>query len=252
MQKAEFSAKLIEASRTLAGKAGSLSFSEPVRYIYNPLFYARLPNEAYITRYGNTGKRVLFVGMNPGPWGKIQTGVPFGDVHMVRDWLGICEPVGQPDHLHPKRPVYGFSCKRGEVSGQRLWGLIKKRFGSPDEFFKEHFVSNYCPLAFFTEEGKNITPDKLPQASGKALLDICDEHLLAVINTLSPKWVIGVGRFAGKRIEAVVESLSREYGTAPQKAPLTASILHPSPASPIANRGWEEQVIDRLKEIKVW
>ena len=34
-------------------------------------------------------KRVVFLGMNPGPFGMAQVGVPFGEVAAVRDWLRI-------------------------------------------------------------------------------------------------------------------------------------------------------------------
>ena len=34
-------------------------------------------------------KEAVFLGMNPGLWGMAQTGVPFGTVSLVRDWMGI-------------------------------------------------------------------------------------------------------------------------------------------------------------------
>jgi len=101
--------------------------------------------------------------MNPGPFGMAQIGVPFGEIASARDWLGLEGPVGQPRTVNPKRPVEGFACARSEVSGQRLWGLFRARFGAPEAFFAEHFVANYCPLVFF-EGGRNLTPDKLPMA----------------------------------------------------------------------------------------
>ena len=99
--------------------------------------------------------------MNPGPFGMVQTGIPFGDVRTVTDWLGIADGVSPPPNQHPARPVLGFACTRIEVSGSRFWGLISDRFGTPDRFFAEHFVLNYCPLAFLGDTGRNIPPDKL-------------------------------------------------------------------------------------------
>src|SRR5688572_32536315 len=95
--------------------------------------------------------------MNPGPFGMAQTGVPFGDVAMVRDWLGIVAAVAKPRDEHPKRPVLGFECQRSEVSGARLWGWARARFGTPQRFFERFFVANYCPLAFMESSGANRT-----------------------------------------------------------------------------------------------
>ena len=58
--------------------------------------------------------------MNPGPWGMVQTGVPFGEVSLVREWLGIDATIRRPKVLHPDRPVEGFLCQRREVSGSRF------------------------------------------------------------------------------------------------------------------------------------
>src|SRR5262245_50837480 len=112
----------LQIATDLARKTGRLRFGPPVAFVYNPLIYARKNYSQYVTRFGRPPREILLVGMNPGPFGMAQTGVPFGEVSMVRDWLGICEKVGRPPREHPKRPVRGFDCHRREVSGQRLWG----------------------------------------------------------------------------------------------------------------------------------
>ena len=99
-------------------------FRAPVAYTYNPLEYAWAGHEAYVRRFGNGPKKVLYLGMNPGPFGMAQTGVPFGEVSAVRLWMGISACIGQPPAMHPKRPVQGFICPRSELSGRRLWGLF--------------------------------------------------------------------------------------------------------------------------------
>jgi single-strand selective monofunctional uracil DNA glycosylase len=180
--------------------------------------------------------------MNPGPFGMVQTGIPFGEVAAVRDWLKIEGPIGRPELEHPRRPVAGFSCPRSEVSGQRLWGLFAKRFGLAHQFFGRHLVMNYCPLAFLESTGRNRTPDKLPPAERGRLLEICDAHLKQVIEILEPDWLIGIGDFAAKRAQ---EALSG-------KAIRIGRILHPSPASPAANRNWAELATSQLKELGVW
>ena len=232
---------LIEISRTLAAEVDALHFAPPVTHVYNPLHYARLPHEAYLRRYGSGEKEVVLLGMNPGPFGMAQTGVPFGDPEMVRDWLGIEEPVAAPALLHPKRPVEGFACRRHEVSGQRLWGWARERWQTPDRFFARFFVMNYCPLVFMEESGKNFTPDKLPAAERQALFACCDRALRASIAILAPRVAIGIGDFAVKRLQAAL-------GETPLRI---ASILHPSPANPQANRGWSAQVEAKLAELGV-
>lgn len=232
---------LIEISRALAREVDALSFAPPVAYVYNPLDYAREPAEEYLRRYGAAPKEVVLLGMNPGPYGMVQVGVPFGEVTLVHDWLGIRGTVGKPPREHPKRPVDGFACKRHEASGARLWGWAKARFGTPEQFFARFFVVNYCPLAFFDEGGQNRTPDKLPIAERQALYAVCDRALRRTIELLTPRYAIGIGDFATKRLQAALEGIPVTLGT----------ILHPSPANPQANRGWALQVDAALAKMGI-
>ncbi len=236
------STQLIRAASTLSKAVDKLHFSAPVTHTYNPLAYAWAPHSAYLRRYGASKRRVLFLGMNPGPFGMVQTGVPFGEIESVREWLGIFEPVQVPAKTHPQRPILGFDCPRCEVSGKRLWGLFASRFRSPVEFFKDHFVANYCPLAFLEEGGRNRTPDKLPAAEREALYKVCDQHLLAVVVALKPEWVVGIGDFAANRAR---EALS-------PSGPKVVKILHPSPASPAANKDWAGTATRQLQDAGIW
>lgn len=232
---------LIAAARDLSAAVGKMRFAPPVTHVYNPLDYAWNIHEAYLRRYADGRKRVVFLGMNPGPFGMVQTGVPFGEIEAVRDWLGLEGPVGRPEQVNPKRIVEGFACARSEVSGRRLWGLFRERFGSADAFFAGHFVANYCPLAFF-DEGRNLTPDKLPPIEQTALLAACDAHLRALVAAHEPEWVIGVGTWAEARARVALGGVKLRIGR----------ILHPSPASPAANRGWAEAASRQLFEAGVW
>ncbi len=220
--------ELVEIARRLRADVTRLEFSPPVAYVYDPLEYAWAPHRAYLERYGNGHPEVLLVGMNPGPFGMAQTGVPFGDVTLVREWLGIEAPVARPPREHPKRPVQGFACRRGEVSGQRLWGWARERFGAPQRFFARFFVANYCPLAFMEASGRNLTPDKLPRAEREPLFDCCDLALRRTVERLQPRDVVGIGAFAAQRAQLALADLDVKVGAVP----------HPSPASPAANRGW--------------
>jgi single-strand selective monofunctional uracil DNA glycosylase len=237
-------ARLVAAARRLSEACGALRFSPPVAHVYNPLDYARRPCEAYLNRYGRGPKRVVFLGMNPGPFGMMQTGVPFGEIAAVRDWMGIEAPVYAPPSQHPKRPIEGFACGRSEVSGRRLWGWAAARFGSAQAFFADCFVLNWCPLVFLEASGRNRTPEQLPAAELAPLQAACDEHLREALDALRPEWAIGVGGFARKRLEA---ALAGRPG-----APRIGHVLHPSPASPAANRGWSDAVDRALDELGVF
>ncbi len=232
---------LIAAARRLSDEVAALAFAEPVHTVYNPLDYAWAPHECYLTRYGATPKRVLLMGMNPGPWGMAQTGVPFGEIAAVRDWMGIEAPVERPAPEHPKRPIEGFACERSEVSGRRLWELFAERFESAEAFFAQHFVANYCPLVFMEATGRNRTPDALPAAEARPLMDACDRHLRSVVEALQPEWLVGVGGFAEKRLQQLFGSSHR-----------IGKVLHPSPASPHANRGWAEKATEQLRAQGIW
>ncbi len=236
------SAAMIEAARILSHGVNVLEFAEPTAVVYNPLEYAWASHRSYLEQHGASKKKVIFLGMNPGPFGMAQSGVPFGEIALVRDWVGVCEPVDQPMNEHPKRRVEGFDCRRSEVSGQRLWGLFKERFGTAEVFFKDHFVANYCPLVFMEASGKNRTPDKLPVAEVEPLYHLCDRHLRSIVMALNPDWLIGVGAFAETRARQALNGMGVKFGR----------ILHPSPASPAANRGWAEQAAQQMQALKLW
>ncbi len=221
--------RLVDVARTLRDATSAMTFGPAVAHVYAPLDYAWPVHAAYLRRFGGRPGVALALGMNPGPFGMAQTGVPFGEVVAVRDYLGLAGPVGKPAREHPKRPVLGFDCPRSEVSGRRLWGLARTCFPDPDDFFDRFFVANYCPLLFLDEGGRNVTPDKLPKAAAAACFEACDEALRRTVEILEPRALVGVGAFATRRLE-------RLFGGGP--IPI-GQVLHPSPASPRANRGWD-------------
>lgn len=53
----------------------SLLFPEPVSHIYCPLDHAFEPHADYVRKFYNGRKAVMFLGMNPGPFGMVQNGV---------------------------------------------------------------------------------------------------------------------------------------------------------------------------------
>ena len=232
---------LKETTDALVRDLEGFIFAPPVSHVYNPLVYARVPYDLYLDRFGAAPKEVVFIGMNPGPWGMAQTGVPFGEVGSVQDWLGIGGFIGKPTDEHPKRPVLGLDCPRSEASGKRVWGWARSRFATTERFFGRFFIANYCPLLFLEESGRNRTPDRLPAAERRPLLDACDRALRRTVEHLEPRRVIGFGRFAEARAREALAGLDVKID----------SVLHPSPANPRANRGWAEQVDEALSAMGV-
>ena len=251
LTKPGFADEVLAATAELRDEAGKLAFVDPVALVYNPLDYAREIHEAYVRRWGASPRRVLMMGMNPGPWGMAQTGVPFGEINAVRGFLDLDGRVERPDPEHPKRPVQGLDCPRSEVSGRRLWGFFAERFGGPEGFFADHFVINYCPLVFMEDSARNRTPDKLPAAESAPLFEACDRRLVRLVDLYRPEWVIGVGGFARKKLDSLFgPKVSREalrHGPAH-----IGMVLHPSPASPAANRGWAAAAERQFLEQGVW
>lgn len=240
-----FSNQLVERTRAFAEEVEALVFTFD-GLVYNPLVYAWDVHERYLRAYVHPKPDVLFLGMNPGPFGMAQTGVPFGEIAAVRDWMGLEGKVGKPPTEHPARPVKGFSIERSEVSGRRLWNLMAERFTSAEHFFARHAVMNYCPLVFVDagKRGKNIIPEKLPIEERKMLESVCDAYLDDIVVLLEPKALVGVGQFARKRLQSSAQHLGLSIPV--------ISILHPSPGNPQANRGWDEKVVAQMEEASLW
>lgn len=232
---------LFDITDDLVVGLAALSFGSPVTHVYNPLVYARRAYDVYLSRYAQHPKEIVLVGMNPGPWGMAQTGVPFGEISGVKNWLGIDTNVGTPRVMHPNKPVTGFACPRSEVSGRRLWGWARKTFGTPDVFFKRFFVANYCPLLFLESSGRNRTPSNLKMAERKPLQELCDRALRQTIVYLKPRYVVGVGSYARDRAREALKGMDVVIGV----------MTHPSPANPIANRGWDQAAARDLTAIGI-
>ncbi|MBR0044803.1 MAG: hypothetical protein IJP56_08190 [Synergistaceae bacterium] len=277
---------LISSALKLRDELNNLKFITEFDVVYNVLDYALEPYKIYCERFGANKKRALFLGMNPGPWGMAQTGVPFGEVNIVRDWLKINAKIYKPEHEHDKYKVTGFDCKRSEVSGKRLWGLFKEIFIEPEKFFENYFVINYCPLLFI-KDGRNFTPDKLKASERGELYKLCDEYLRECVKIFEPEFLVGIGNFAYERArEALINydslpdyKLEQNYfkidsedfkfeqkdfyleiDLEPEQKIVVPEfervkiikILHPSPASPMSNKNWPEVALNALQEAKVF
>lgn len=237
------SAEFLQIELELNAHLKRLAFGMPVRYIYNPVEYAWNTHSSFVEKYCHGGQTILFLGMNPGPFGMAQTGVPFGEVNTVRDWFGITGEVGHPADEHPKRCITGFACTKSEVSGARFWGLFQKLCGEPEHFFRHCFVHNLCPLMFMAESGKNLTPPDLSVDDRNALLALCDIALCQAVEALGITMVIGVGRVAEQRARRALSAANIKVRV--------EGIMHPSPRNPQANKGWAQVAMATLEQLGV-
>lgn len=239
----DFTQKLLSLTDDLRKACNELVFTFD-GYVYNPVDYAWDCHKAFLERYVRKDAKALMLGMNPGPFGMMQTGVPFGEINAVLSFLDIHEKVSRPAVEHPARPVLGLGINRSEKSGERLWALMKDHYKSPVEFSKEIALFNYCPLGFLmnTKTAKNETPDHLAKEERQALEKVCNTYLTAVLDLIRPSYLIGVGKYAEKKLIEVNNDESA----------VIFSIIHPSPGNPQANRGWAEKTETRLKEMGLW
>jgi single-strand selective monofunctional uracil DNA glycosylase len=234
---------LLNAAKLLSDKCTkkipNLLKHKDVAHVTNPLDYAWELHEQFITKWAGCGAKTLLLGMNPGPYGMAQTGVPFGATKMATDVLGM-EPVElqTPSGAHPKRPIQGLSMERQEVSGTRFWTFMVEHFGSIESTFSNIFVVNHCPLLILGETGRNITPVDIPKSIINPILDLCDQHLKSVVDIMGIERIVGVGNYAKKRAKTIVPELDID------------AMWHPSPASPLANRNggadWRANVASKL------
>ncbi len=239
----------LEWTKDLRERSDQITFGEKVSWSYNPLRYAWPVHRAYLRSFGRGKKRSVFLGMNPGPWGMGQTGIPFGDPVIAGDWMGLRGlEIQRPANQREQRPVKGWDSEREEGSGQRLFGYLRSRFGSLEKFFRDHFVLNYFPLVLFGPEARNVTPSKLLKADRTKVFEACDPYLREMVSYYEPEVLVGVGKFALRRLRAVFG----EDGDHPYRI---VDIPHPSPASPIATRDggdyWRGLVEETLTEVDV-
>jgi single-strand selective monofunctional uracil DNA glycosylase len=234
---------LLEAAKHLSEqcnkKIPALLKHKDVAHVTNPLDYAWELHEQFIRKWGGFGAKTLLLGMNPGPYGMAQTGVPFGATKMATDVLQIeAVELQTPAGAHPKRPIQGLSMERQEVSGTRFWTFMVDHYGSIEATFSNIFVVNHCPLLILGETGRNITPVDIPKSIINPILDLCDQHLKSVVDIMGIERIIGVGNYAKKRAKTIVPELDID------------AMWHPSPASPLANRNggadWRENVASKL------
>ncbi|XP_045776673.1 single-strand selective monofunctional uracil DNA glycosylase [Maniola jurtina] len=236
----DLSDEFLELADEMNEALNEFNLPPAVKCVYNPSIYARYTFEMYARKYCNTKKKIMFFGMNPGPWGMSQTGVPFGEISSVRDWLGIEGPVNKPPHEIRERPVDGFDCKRTEVSGKRFWGLLKTICGTPENFFKTSFVYNYINQQWMKSNGCNLTPGDFKVSDMEPLYNICDPIFVKILKLYEVEIVVAIGKFCETRAQKAIKKYL------PSSSIKILYLSHPSPRS-VNNNNWEQKALEELK-----
>jgi len=87
--------------------------------------------------YNDNNPRRLILGINPGRLGAGATGIPFTDTKRLS---GICD-------------IEIESIKTHEPSSVFVYDLIE-RYGGPELFYSDFFISSFCPLGFVRRNTK--------------------------------------------------------------------------------------------------
>ena len=101
-----------------------------------------------------------------------------------------------------------------------------------------------CPLLFLSSSGKNVTPPELPADARRQLNAACDRALIDVLRLLCVRTVVAVGKYTENR----VRSLLRDAAITDVRV---AVIIHPSPASPAANKAWSDTALAQLTQARL-
>lgn len=211
-------------------------------FIYNPLEYCLDPFIQYLEK-GGEKRDIVFLGMNPGPFGMMQNGIPFGASNFVNNYLNIEKDFDKQkiEKEHPKYKIIGKNIERQEISGTKLWGLIQSFYPDSNTFLENQIVLNYLQLAILDKEkGKNITPDKLNKDVRTKIENICDNQLREILDILESKVLIGVGKYS-------YDSLLRV-----KKNEKVIKINHPSPLNARYFKTWTEDTKKLLIDENIW
>ncbi len=140
--------------------------------IWNPGLYGETWHARFRRLYRPGQHPLVVFGLNPGPYGMAQTGIPFTDIRrlvsalpdLAAELRGRGERVEPPGLAPPGlRPYLSRSF---ESSAVRVYRFLKKGWGGAERGWTEVVVANPCTLLFIDPaEGKNRTPADLARAA---------------------------------------------------------------------------------------
>lgn len=179
--------------------------------------------EAFVRAYYSDGRpRILALSMNPGPFGAVQTGIPFCDVPLARQLLpGF-------DRLIAAKPSWVAS-ERREISALKLVVWSDARFGGIRGLYARVLLAMTCPLAILRGPRKtNVPLPALPRREQEKIEAFIPRHAAEEIRLAEPAGILMLGEWA-QRVWRIA------LRTDPGLASLPA-LAAPHPAAHITNR----------------
>ncbi len=76
------------------------------------------------------------------------------------------------------------------------------------------------------------------------LLEICERSICEIVQLLGVEIVVGVGKFAQERARVALKAAGMDWIR-------VETIMHPSPANPMANKGWDAIAEKQLEDMGV-
>ncbi|XP_073819638.1 uncharacterized protein isoform X2 [Musca autumnalis] len=203
-------------------------------HTYNPVVHAAEIHCNYLQKYLDSPKRILFVGMNPGRYGALQTGIPFGNITTVKIGMGLKGRITPTPGQRGKIRIRGLEAPEVEhdSSSTRFWRLISELFDGAENYldllFEKCFVHNFCPLVFIDSDGLNVS---LPYIEpNPRLFAECRKTLGKQITLLKPDLIICIGKFVRSMLSKTRQAKGREI----------LMIEHPSYKNYISADKWIE------------
>lgn len=143
--------------------------------VVNPGSYGERWHARFRRTYPLRRNPLLFCGLNPGPYGMAQTGVPFTDLKRLRAELPRLatelEATGSalvPPGLAPA-PLRPFLTRTFESSSVRVYRFLALVRETAEAALRDVVFVNPCPLLFVERRsGENRTPADLPRELRRA------------------------------------------------------------------------------------
>jgi len=180
--------------------------------VWNPALYALDIYQEYLTKFPPEPGAILALGLNPGPYGMAQTGIPFTDCRTASGALGMemTIPGKAPDDLISRlKKANGKWRGTYERSSLGMYRFLILAWGDIKTAYRNWFVGNPCPLLFLDPERWNVTPADPRLRRMKEVGELRQRAVIGFSEILNPRGIVCFGKDVAK---AVGEVAIRQVG----------------------------------------